>query len=166
MANDDPFKLYLLKQLTTLIETVSILDGYKNDLDGKVFRGRSEFGESDPLPLISILEVPLPPDQLRSPLGSGELAGDYDLIIQGFVPDDPDHPTDPAHYLMADIQSVLAKAKQEKERDGTLLGNKRVIEMRVGPGVVRPPDDMSAVAHFWMTLTLNIVQDLDTPYDY
>jgi hypothetical protein len=44
------------------------------------------------------------------------------------------------------------------------LGN-FVIGMRIGSGVVRPPDEISAKAYFWLTITLDMVEDLADPYE-
>lgn len=178
---DDPFRLRLQMALAGALSSISIADGYHFDLADKVFRGRDLFGdESDPLPMISILEPPLPLEQLRSPPLAVESSGDYDLLIQGFVKDNPTHPTDPAHLLMADVKRRLAveKARQIPNSGGTgdpfgmgrgqIVNGKpvnSVTEIRIGPGVVRPPEHgVSTKAFFWLGLTLKIVEDISQPF--
>lgn len=82
--------------------------------------------------------------------------------------DDRENPTDPAHVFMADVKKRLAmerkKAASHKPEDGILgLGN-AVINMYIGAGVVRPPDDVSAKAYFWLTITLDLAEDMEEPY--
>jgi hypothetical protein len=137
-------------------------------LNEQVYRGRTIFGENDPLPLISILEVPIPLDQTPAPANSEFSSGGWELMIQGFIEDDPEHPTDPAHYFMADVKKRLAierrKALEMVAADGILgLGN-HITGIRIGAGVVRPPDEISAKAYFWLTITLDMVEDLSDPY--
>lgn len=159
----DGRRLRLLKAITTTLEGISVADGFNTDLGaGKVFRGRSYFGESDPVPMISILEAPLPPDQQQSPDSSDVNDSLLELVVQGFTLDDADNPTDPAHVLLADAKRALAQEKA-KENEGSAFGFKWVRRIIIGPGVVRPPDEISAHAYFWMTLSIDFVDDLLNP---
>jgi hypothetical protein len=160
---DDPFRLRVMKALTAALEEVLIANGYKYDLKGAVFRGRITFGDKDPLPMVSILEVPLPLDQVPSPSDGSVAAGGWDLVIQGFVQDDKKHPTDPAHILLADVKKRLALEKRRLV-DGSAFGYKQISGMTIGPGTVRPPDENSAKAYFWLSLTLDLAEDLLDPY--
>lgn len=177
----DPFRLRVQKALASTIASISIADGYHFDLADAVFRGRDLFGDlSDPVPLISILEPPLPLDQLPAPPLATESSGDWDLLIQGFAKDDPTHPTDPAHLLMADVKRRLAieKARILPNSGGTgdpfgmgrgqIVNGKpvnSVTEIRIAPGVVRPPEHgVSTKAFFWLALTIKIVEDISQPF--
>ena len=164
----EPLRLRVLKAMTAALKEISVDNGYHTDLDEKVFRGRVVFGENDPIPLISILEVPIPLDQIPPPPDSEFSTGGWELMIQGFVDDDPENPTDPAHYFMADVKKRLAiekrKALAMSAAEGIFgLGN-YVVGMRIGSGVVRPPDEISAKAYFWLTVTLDMAEDLADPY--
>ena len=145
-------------------------DRYFFDLDtASVFVGRNIFGEKDPLPMLSILEVPIPLDQTPPPTDSEFSSGGWEIMIQGFVTDDPENPTDPAHFFMADVKKRLAiekrKALAMNAAQGIFgLGN-FVTGLRIGAGVVRPPDEISAVSYFWLTITLDMVEDLADPYE-
>lgn len=165
-----PVRLRVLKKLGECIAEINPEDGYFYDLrptaevPERVFRGRVIFGDTDPLPMVSILEAPLPPDQIPSPPDATERTGDWDLMFQGFVEDDHLHPTDPAQYLLADVTRRLAVEKR-RNRDFAILGmGKTVIDIQIGVGVVRPPDELSAKAYFWLPVTLKMSEDLLDPY--
>lgn len=164
---DDPFRLRVLKGLTTALEGIMIANGFKHDLAGKVFRGRNIFGADDPLPMLSILETPLPIEAVEPPqFGTTFFNPTWDLLIQGFVDDDKDNPTDPAHVLVADVMQRLGQERKRENRKGIDifgLGNK-VDGLSIASPVVRPADELSAYAQFWLRITLKIVEDVETPY--
>jgi hypothetical protein len=151
-------RLEVLKNLTELLEEITPVNGFDNDLSGAVFRGRMVFGEDDPLPMVSILEAPMPKDQTPSPKGSCSNVGPWELIIQGFVEDDHENPTDPGHILM---EEVKIKLRETRSRDGgfNILGFGGVVtDLQIGPGVVRPPDQQSSRAYFWLSIILTLAE--------
>ena len=165
----EPLRLRILKAMTAALKEISPANGFATDVQGNVFRGRVIFGENDPIPLLSILEVPIPLDQTPAPTDSEFSSGGWEIMVQGFVTDDPENPTDPAHLFMADVKKRLAQERRKalamKSEEGIFgLGN-FVTGMRIGAGVVRPPDEISAVAYFWLTVTLGMVEDLSDPYE-
>lgn len=178
---EDPFRLRVLKALSASLKSITVANGYKTDLGDAVFRGRDLFGDGDPVPMLSILEKPLPEDFGPRPAGSvaGKIA--WSLIVQGFVRDDKENPTDPAHFLLADVKRCLA-AQQSRTAPGTLgmvdplgmgiaqqtggrsAGNS-VQEILIGPGIVRPPEAfVSTKAYFWLDITLMITEDATNPF--
>lgn len=163
MSEDLPFRLRLLIAITDALREISPANGYAIDVSDAVFRGRSNFGEGDPLPMLSILETPQPPEQIRSPVDAKEAAGPWELIIQGFIEDDRYNPTDPAHMVMADVKKRLVLEKR-KVNEGEAFGFSQVTSIVIGPGVVRPADEISAKAYFWLGLAVGIVEDLSDPY--
>ncbi len=168
MQIDNPLRLEIQKRLSTLLETITVANGFKQTVD-KCYRGRIIFGDETKVPCLSILESPIPLDQIESPKGATESAGTWELVVQGWVVDDKTNPTDPAHVLMADVKKVLAteRKKVQSQHDlGGILGLDRgVRDLYIGAGVVRPPDDISSKAYFWLTMTLDIVEDLEEPYE-
>lgn len=160
----EPFRLKVLKNLTDLLEGITPANGYEHDLAAAVFRGRLKYGPKDPIPMISILEAPIPqePNVARGEnVGS---TGPWEILIQGFVDDDHNNPTDPAHILMAEVKKRLAENKRE-DRGHNMLGmGGRVTDMHIGQGSVRPPDEVNDRAFFWLTLTLRVAEELDKPY--
>jgi hypothetical protein len=165
-----PFRLRILDNLTSALQEITLVNGYQHDLSESVFRGRVVFGESDPLPMISILEPPLPLDQAPIPVTSDSASFEWEIMIQGFVDDDPRNPTDPAYPLCADIKKRLVRERvraNERPRNGCggiLDMGGRVMALGIGPGVVRPADEVSAKAYFWLGLTLQIAEDMAEPY--
>lgn len=172
----DPLRLHVIKTLCEGLRTITPANGYVLDFSGaegtsdnRVFRGRSIFGSNDPLPALSILESPIPLDQLVSPADATVSAGPWELVIQGFFEDDKDNPCDRAYVGLADVKRYLAlerkKANANRAEDAIFGLGRVVIGMNIGQGVVRPPDEISAKAYFWLTLALDIAEDLEEPYE-
>lgn len=160
----EPFRLRVLKALSDALEEINPDNGYSHDLRGSVFRGRDIFGESDPLPMVSILEAIDEKEQLRTPEAGPQAVGPWELLIQGFLEDDYKHPTDPAHFLLAEVKKRLMEERvRDRQRDILGMGGK-VTDLRISHGVVRPPDEDSAKAYFWLRLTLDLVENILDPY--
>ncbi len=162
----DPFRLRVLKALTTALEEITPDNGYSHDMRGKVFRGRDLFGDSDPVPMLCILESVEQTTPLESsqPRGGGESRSYWDLQIQGFLDDDFDNPTDPAHFLLAEVKKRLVE-ERIRDRQYNILGmGGRVLDMQFSPGIVRPADELSSKAYFWLRLTLSVMENLNDPY--
>ena len=162
----NPFRLKVLMALTDAIEEITVAGGYQHDLTDNVFRGRISFSsEEGDLPMVSINEKPVFPEQLETPEGHSAAKTTLDLLIQGFADDDRENPTDPAYRLLADVQKRLA---QEKLRDDgyDILGfGERITAIGIGQGVVRPPDAVvSDTAYFWLPLTLTFAENLNEPF--
>lgn len=171
---DTVLRLRILRTLAAWLEGVDgtafglidEADAALSTMVDRVKRGRIEYGSDDPIPMLSILEVPIPLDTIVPPPDSEYSKGAWELLIQGFARDDPDNPTDPAHVLMAAVKKRLAQAKmQNYNSDGIWGMGNHVIDMRIGAGVVRPPDEISAKAYFWLNLTLDITENLDQPFE-
>jgi hypothetical protein len=163
----DSLRLTILKDLTALLQGITLANGYQHDLSTSVFRGRMSFSDDTALPCVSILE-PLNPD--REPLVTDQGMRQKDnwvLLIQGWVEDDHENPTDPAHLLMADVKKRLALAMQTDlshiPNPLYMLGGK-VVGVYVEPGTVRPADENSVRAFFFLRIVLQVVEHLDDPY--
>ena len=162
----DSKRLTILKALTAHLQGITPANGYQHDLSTAVHRGRVAFGNDTALPCVNILE-PLNPD--REPrIADAVLVqkDDWVLLIQGWVDDDESNPTDPAHLLMADVKKRLALLMIDPLRDPNpayMLGGK-VANVFIEPGTVRPPDENSARAYFYLRIVLSVVEHLDDPY--
>lgn len=168
-----PLRLEILRRLSAALEEITPANGYQHDLTGRIYRGRDYFGDSDgPGPFVSILEVPIQPDTAPPPADGSVFRGPWELAVQGFVEDDKRNPTDPAHYLLADVKRKLVEIRASEMGRGPLgpwgfdRGVSPVIGMQIGAGVVRPPDEVSYTAYFWLTLTLEVAEDLKAPFTY
>lgn len=159
----DTKRLAIAKALTSLLENeVSIANGYQHDLAGKVHRGRLTWGIREALPRVMLMET-LNPD--REPIRAGWQPTQKDsliLLVQGHAEDDMEHPTDPAHILMGDVKkalSLIGRTTSEHFRLGGL-----VADFNMEPGIVRPPDELSSVAYFFLRVRLEVVEHLADPY--
>lgn len=172
--NTYPLRLHLLRRLTEELEKITTANGYAHDLGDAVFRGRAVFGHDDPLPMVSILEAPDERVWLEAQPDGSAHGKAWVLLVQGWAEDDSRHPTDPAYVLLADVQRRLAELKAEGAANflgpwqGREIGRggSPVTEVQIGAGICRPPDELSDKSHFWLTLTLMVVDDLQAPYSY
>lgn len=161
----DPFRLRVTKAISATLEAVNPDNGFEYDLRGVVTRGRTRIGENEPVPMVTILEAPIPLEWKFRNGDNDHGSGNWELLVQGFVPDDKINPTDPAHRLMAEVKHVLiGEKRRDRGRNAFGLGGK-VMEVFVGQGAVRPPEFASDKAFFWLTLTLKLAENLDNPYE-
>lgn len=164
-----PFRLLIQQKLAEILDGITSTGKYSYNLEGRVFRGRNIFGDNDPIPLVSILEAPLPDEPRGMPAGGGHRLIDYDLYIQGWVDDDKDNPTDPAFYLASDVIKALSNERRKGSGNGVapnLLGlGRRVVDIKIKDYTVRPAEEFaSSYANFMLMVTLQIAEDLFDPY--
>lgn len=172
----DPFRLRVMKALSAQIKTVTVANGYTHDLSDyideagrtaeRVFRGRDIFSGGELLPFVSILEDFRSQDTLQPASGHAGSAGKWKILVQGFVKDDFDHPTDPAYHLCADVIAAIVQAKMDRKN---ILGQGNrmpcVTALEIGQPVVRPADgQISDAAFFFLPVTLTVVEDLENPF--
>lgn len=172
----DPFRLRVLKALTEHLKRITPSNGFNSDLsdftakDGytspRVIRGRDNFGSNDELPFVSILEDFRPDEQKLGGPGATQAAGEWRLLIQGFVKDDPHNPTDPAYVLSADVMKALAELLESKY---DILGTGNVMpcvtKITFKQPVVRPADgEVSDTSFFFITLNLYLAENLKNPF--
>lgn len=170
---DIPARLHVLQRLATLLEGVTAPDqnGAPYNLVGKVYRGRTEFGDETALPAISILEAPSP--DIGKFAGSNQaLNENWLLLIQGWAVNDPLNPCDPAYWLAAAVQQRLALVNAERadgssrplDKDWYLLGG-LLTKCEVGPSVVRPLEaKTSSRAFFYQPIRVGLAQLVIAPY--
>lgn len=168
----DSRQLDILKRLTAHLEGISFDNGYEFDLAGRVFRGRMVYGADDPVPMLSILEH-LQPDIQLSFAGHNNIARQetWVLLIQGWVENQPDNPTDLAYQLKASVEKRLSELivmgvdGYPVFPDAYLLGTEQTITgIAVGPGVVSGPREISAMAFFYLPLGIGLAMDISDPF--
>lgn len=168
----DPFRLTVLKAVSDRLKTVLPSNGYSHDLSDtsdsagrtitRVSRGRTNFGDSDPLPMLAVLEDPRAIEATNAHDGSALSATKFRLLIQGFVEDDKQHPLDPAYQLSADAISALVKSKADRFNILGLGG--RITALSIGQPVHRPgADEVSNHAYFIFGVTITMIEDLECP---
>lgn len=164
--NQEPFRLRLLKNLTAVLQGITVTNGYHVDLANSVFRGRAVFGDGDPIPMVSILDAVKTVEGLTMQPDGQEQKTIWPLLVQGWADDDlGGNPTDPAHILMADVKQALTQHRKDHARDYNWLGmDGKITDIRYNGGVVRPSEDISGKSFFWLLLDLELVEDLLNPY--
>lgn len=174
---NDPKRLAMLKALTAyLLSEIKISNGYQHNLVD-VFRGRMFLDQTVKLPVLSVVDNP---DPDRYPSSAGRRGyehatqnEDYILLIQGWAKDDKTNPSDPAHYLMADVRKALAKIVRRGRPDeayqppaGVYLLGGLITDLVMEPGVVRPPtEQLSSEAFFYMRVSVGYTEDPNDPYN-
>lgn len=170
----DPFRLRVMKAICAQLKTITPANGYLSDFSDfvdaagrpaeRVFRGRTEYGDNDPLPMLSVLEDPRgfdPNNAANAPLAINQ----FRIFVQGFVQDDKVHPLDPAYFCSAQVIQALARVKKQFNILG--LGNVQpcITSMSIGQPIHRPPDnDVSAVAYCLIPVVLTLAENLETPF--
>lgn len=173
---DDPFRLRVMKAICERLKLIAPENGFQHDLRDytdaadrpaeRVFRGRLSFGDSDPLPLLAVLEDPRSIDPANGTGSSPMAKNTFRVLVQGFVREDHSHPLDPAYKLSAEVIKTLVAGKQD--RFNILgMGNRApcVLELSIGQPVHRPPDDeVSSTAYFVVGVTLTLAENLEAPF--
>jgi len=168
----DPLRLAVLKKLTSLIETITIANGYLYDLNGCVFRGRTTFGDNDPTPLISLLEGESPEVINVAGTNANQKERLWSIILQGWVENDHVHPSDPAYYLAAEVERCLGQIMAvDRHGDAAvpqwyrLGGALQVTRFVIGAPVIRPPTEgVEKNATFYMPLLIGLAEKAGEPY--
>jgi len=167
----DSYILTVEKAMADLIETtVTTGNGRPFDLTELVFRGRIRYGHNEPIPMVSIMQAPNI-DIETVDVGKGrQRATDKTFLIQGWVADDFDNPTDPAHELLAEVKRALGYILDMDSEHYMLQsysnsGNGLVSNIGISSGLVRPPEaSISDKAYFWLPVLVTLVEDLADPY--
>ena len=163
----DSYRLTVLKKLTAHLKTITPQNGYDFDLSNSVFRGRASYGEDNPLPLVSILESTRPDNGSFAGEEQSERKENWSLLIQGWVHDDVENPTDPAYALMDAVERHLFRLIAESSINGAaiypdeyLLG-RSIGGITILPGVVRPPmEQVSSKAFFYLPVRVTLVRNV------
>lgn len=160
----DPLKLTILKKLTALLASVTPANGYESDLAGKVFRGRTLYGQEVPTTMVTIVESPRP-DQPSFAGSNTVMQEDWLLLIQGWTKDDPVNPTDRLYPMMADVEKVLFRVIAENKVGGAMypedyMLGRLIAGLQIGPGVVRPSSEVSSKAFFYLPLRVSLARQV------
>ncbi|MGA1831676.1 hypothetical protein [Rhizobium wenxiniae] len=163
-----------MKAITAQLQTITPANGYTNDMSDftdeagrpmpRVFRGRVDFGDSDPLPMLVVVEDPKSDETSNGGVSGGAAMNVFRVVVQGFVADAA-HALDPAYVLSAEVTQALVAAKTR----GNVLGLGRVMPsitaMSIGqPKHRTPPGSGSDVTHFAIPITLTLAENLEAPF--
>jgi len=168
----DSYILTIEKALSNLIEIGVTPPNSAIDLTDRVFRGRVRYGHNEPTPMVSIMQAPNI-DIETNEAGKGRIrTAMKTYLIQGWVEDDFNNPTDPAHELLADVKKALSVILDMDSEHFMLQsysssGNGLISSMEMSTGLVRPPEaSISDKAYFWLPLNVTVVEDLSKPYSH
>jgi hypothetical protein len=89
--------------LTTLIQTIKVVNGFNSDIGLTVFRGRKKI-DDDMVPCAVILEGE---DRPGDNVGREEIKITQSYVLGGYVKCDPDNPNDAAHMVIKDLKKVI-----------------------------------------------------------
>lgn len=167
---DDSYRLKALKALTAHLKLIQDVPGVADyggfNLSTSVFRGRTHYGEESPKSMISILEAPRPDTGLTT--GDNEARVEqWQLLVQGWCPDDTENPTDNLYQMMHVVEMHMQKIIATSNVTGSpkyptayMLG-KTIASFAFGPGVVRPPTEgVSSRAFFYLPVRMGLVKDV------
>lgn len=166
----DPFRLRVMKAFADgIAEKVTPANGCTNDLTDSSFFGRAVWGDSDPIPLASLIEDPREQTTTGTVVAGKGHRVPWRLLLQGFVDDNPVSPTEPAYILSAELMTAVAEIAQENfDRDDSVLGSRRKVnviqQIGIGAPIVRPPDEFSSKAYCWIPLTLDLFETPSAPF--
>lgn len=178
---NDPFRLRLMKAVSAQIKGITVENGYNFDLADyddeagrpmeRVFRGRDIFGESDPLPLVVILEDPRSEPSNNGSDGRAAI-NTFRILIQGFVVGETEHPLDAAYRLSADIITALVAGKRQGNQRNAFSPNTGILgmgsaitAMTIGQPVHRPgKDGVSDTSYMLVGVTFTLAENIEQPY--
>lgn len=168
---NDSNRLAVLKALTAHLKLIKHVEGVEDhagyDLSNAVFRGRTVYGDESPKTMVSILEATRP--DVGVPVGTnGEGRSEkWQLLMQGWCPDDPENPTDTLYMMMHVVERQLQKIIATNGATGNptypdyyMLGRK-ITSFSFGPGVVRPPTEgLSGKAFFYLPCIVGLTKEV------
>lgn len=170
MADNTHIRLRILEAITQHLQGVTTQNGYYHDISKSVFRGRAFFGTGDPLPMVSILEGKGSEFGEFADDNSSKRKDDLIIMVQGFVEDDKNNPTDPAYRLLSDVErrlsDIIATDVQGKALYPGVYNLRGLITyFRMASPVVRPPEEgLSSKAFFYLPVRVGLAVDLTQPW--
>lgn len=168
---DDSYRLRVLKALTAHLQRIVHVEGVSDfggfDLSNSVFRGRTIYGDEAPKTMMSILEAPRPDGGLTAGTNGEARVEQWQLLVQGWCPDDTVNPTDNLYQMMQVVEMQLQKIVSTNRNTGApidpvayMLGE-TITSFSFGPGVVRPPTEgVSSRAFFYLPCRVGLVKDV------
>lgn len=166
-----PLRLAILIALCDHLKKITPTNGYTYDLSEAVFRGRTIIGaERSPGAMLSIIEAPRPDVASFAGEWNDSRRDQWTLLIQGVADDDKANPSDPAYYLVAEVEQQLSRITATKGSGSPLYPDefnlgRLVTGLEIAPPVVRPPEDrVSASAYFFLPIRLGVAVETGRPY--
>lgn len=142
-----PKRLAVIMALQDLLSKISVADGDKFTLDGKVYRNRVLLGAeiTERPPVVAILEAPRPDIASYAGDENSYRRDNWTLMIQGIAADNRKDGTDDVYYLCQDVERRLQRITETKDsgnpkyKDAYMLGG-MITSVEIAPPVIRPPE--------------------------
>lgn len=175
-------RLQVLQKLCAHLEGITIINGYQHDLidvnGTHVFRGRAEFGDNDPTPMVSLIEAKATDYGVFADENSSVRKDEWVVLVQGWAVDTSkgprgtnlDHPTDAVYQLLMDVESRLSDIVATDEKGQPKFPGKFRLEglitsLRLASPVVRPAETgVSSKAFFYLPIRIGLAYDLTAPW--
>lgn len=137
---------------------------------GGVYRGRKTVSVEDNVAYaISVLEAPRATIGSPADVEGRQRAEDWTLNVQGWPPEDREHPSDPAYVMAAAVRQRMAKLIDSDRETGAplfpewFMFNKMVHNIQFGATIVTPATaEVSKVAFWYMPVVVSLVQQTRT----
>lgn len=158
-------RLDIVIKMTELLEGITPANGFVNDLTGKVYRGRWNFGtEVNQVTFISLVEAA---DQFEPnhTTDARERRSELKLQVWGVTGSfaNTKHPSDEAYILLADTLKRLSEVNNPTS-SYYFMNNLLAAPMRLDTGVVRAPEDgLCRTPFFVANIALPYVENLQNP---
>lgn len=154
-----------------LVVEKAICDHLESKLNLTVYRGRGRFGR-EPVPMVSLLQAAEVDESFSDAENAMRRKDDKLYLIQGWVSDDRENPTDPAHDLLAKTKQALSEIIDMdspkyllKGYNSNNNGRSLVGDLKISTGIVRPPEQgVSDTAYFWLPIRVTLLENLADPY--
>ena len=161
----ESLRLKILQRLTAHLEGIDGVDPYEHNLRGKVFRGRTLFGPSDPVPCISVLEGKATDYGQFADENQTVRKDSWLLLIQGWAKNDTLNPTDPLYPLVADVElrlsDINATEHGRAKFSGVYLLGGLISSLTIAAPVIRPVEvRVSDKAFFYLPVLVGLKSDL------
>ena len=176
---DSTKQLRILFLLTELLEGISDLPSSELGTDGqplmvtmagRVWRGRTQFGNEQMTPFLTIIESRRPDNQPELAGYDGEFRNEiWHLLIQGFMDDDDTHPLDNLYRFKGEVEVRLSHLLATNEYGDPVypavyLCNRMVEKISIGPGVVAPFNATTGGTEaFYLPLVLTFANNIADP---
>lgn len=163
----------IVKAIADHLKTVTLANGYAHDLSANVFIGKRTFGDTEPMPAVTLLEIPDIQIPGTRPESSASQIGEWEFFVQGFIKaTDPLNPTVDAYNLMADVTKALSDIlnPENNPRHGSspnaiyMIGGK-ITRFEIGGFHVRQSDEAPSQSNFYLRIRTQVVEKLIQPYD-
>lgn len=159
-ANPEIFKKSsdIAEYLTTVLQGISIAEGYNTDIGATVFRGRLKHDE-DRVPYCVLIEGEDRPQENDG--GRLDVTLEQDFVLGAYVHCDVDNPNDAAHRAIKDIKkAVFSSDLARRPVAGARGANGRVAKLSYRGKDIGPRADGKNIVFAVVHISVTFAEDL------